>query len=150
MLCLPTSQHMTSYNDVIKWKYFLLYWLVQGIHQLLMNCQHKGKWCGALMFSLIFAWIYGWVNNREAGDLRCHHAHYDITVMLTLKPLGRIHRSQLNSPLRVPEIRTFDVALLFQYICHQYVFENCLKLQLHLPGVNELNNILLMKCRLVE
>ena len=23
----------------------------------------------------------GWVNNREAGDLRCHHAHYDITVM---------------------------------------------------------------------
>ena len=26
--------------------------------------------CGALMFSLICAWIKGWVNNGEAGDLR--------------------------------------------------------------------------------
>ena len=23
----------------------------------------------------------GWVNNREAGDLRRHSAHYDVTVM---------------------------------------------------------------------
>ena len=22
-----------------------------------------------------------WVNNREAGDLRCHRAHYDVIVM---------------------------------------------------------------------
>ena len=28
---------------------------------------------------LICAWINGWVNNREAGDLRRHRAHYDIT-----------------------------------------------------------------------
>ena len=26
-------------------------------------------------------WSFGWVNNREAGDLRCHHAHYDAIVM---------------------------------------------------------------------
>ena len=25
--------------------------------------------------------INGWVNNREAGDLRRHHAHYDVIVM---------------------------------------------------------------------
>ena len=31
--------------------------------------------------SLICAWINGWVNNHDAGDLRCHHAHYDVTVM---------------------------------------------------------------------
>ena len=24
----------------------------------------------------------GWVNNREAGDLRRHRAHYDVIVML--------------------------------------------------------------------
>ena len=35
-----------------------------------------------LMFSLIWAWINGWVNNREAGDLRRYRAHYDVTVML--------------------------------------------------------------------
>ena len=33
------------------------------------------------MFSLICAWINGWVNNREAGDLRRHRAHYDVIVM---------------------------------------------------------------------
>ena len=28
------------------------------------------------------AWINGWINNGEAGDLRRHHAYYDVTVML--------------------------------------------------------------------
>ena len=54
---------------------------VRIIHRSLVNSPHKGQWGGALMFSLICPWINGWVNNREAGDLRCHHAHYDITVM---------------------------------------------------------------------
>ena len=46
-----------------------------------VNYPHKGQWRGALMFSLICTRINGWVNNGEAGDLRCYHAHYDITVM---------------------------------------------------------------------
>ena len=33
-----------------------------------VNSLHKGQWCGALMFSLITAWMNGWVNTREAGD----------------------------------------------------------------------------------
>ena len=33
------------------------------------------------MFSLICAWISGWVNDREAGDLRRHCVHYDVSVM---------------------------------------------------------------------
>ena len=44
---------------------------------------HKVQWRGSLMFSLISAWINGWVNNREAGDLRRHRTHYDATVMKT-------------------------------------------------------------------
>ena len=35
----------------------------------------------SLVFSLICSWIKDWVNNSEAGDLRCHHTHCDITVM---------------------------------------------------------------------
>ena len=35
----------------------------------------------ALIFSLIFAWTNGWVNNRDAGDLGRHRAHYDVIVM---------------------------------------------------------------------
>ena len=27
-------------------------------------------------------WIDGWVNNHEGGDLRRHHAHYDVMVMM--------------------------------------------------------------------
>ena len=42
---------------------------------------HKSQWRGALIFSLICAWINGWVNNREAGGLRRHRAHYYVIVM---------------------------------------------------------------------
>ena len=42
---------------------------------------HKGEWRGALMFFFICAWVNGWVNNGEAGDLRRHHAHCDVIVM---------------------------------------------------------------------
>ena len=34
------------------------------------------------MFALICVSINGWVNNREAGDLRRYRAHSDVTVML--------------------------------------------------------------------
>ena len=54
---------------------------MQGIHQSLVNYLHKGQWCRALMFSLICFWTNSWANNGDAGDLRCHCAHYDITVM---------------------------------------------------------------------
>ena len=58
-------------DDVIKWKHFPRYWpFAQIIHRSPMNSPHKGQWRGALMFSLICARISGWVQNREAGDLR--------------------------------------------------------------------------------
>ena len=31
--------------------------------------------------SLVCAWTNGWANNRDAGGLRRHRAHYDVTVM---------------------------------------------------------------------
>ena len=70
------------YDDVIKWKPFPRYWpFVRGIHRSPVNSPHKGQRRGALIFSLICAWINSWVNTREAGDLRRHRAHYDVTVM---------------------------------------------------------------------
>ena len=69
-------------DDVIKWKHFPCYWpFVWGIHRSPVNSPHKGQRRGALMFSLICARINGWVNNREAGDLRRLWAHYDVIVM---------------------------------------------------------------------
>ena len=71
------------HDDVIKWKHFPRYWpFVRGIHRSPVNSPHKGQWRGALIFPFICAWINGWVNIREAGDLRRHRAHYDVIVML--------------------------------------------------------------------
>ena len=72
------------HDDVIKWKHFPRYWpFVRGIHRSPVNSLHKGQWRGALIFfSLICIWINGWVNNREAGDLRQYCAHYDVIVMI--------------------------------------------------------------------
>ena len=81
LICVPFGfLVLLAHDDVIKWKHFPRYW---PFHRSPVNSPHKGLWRGALMFSLTFAWIYGWVNNREAGDLRCHRAraHYDVTVM---------------------------------------------------------------------
>ena len=70
------------HDDVIKWKHFPRYWpFVREIHRSPVNFPHKGQWRGALMFTLICARMNGWVNNREAGDLRRYRVHYDVIVM---------------------------------------------------------------------
>ena len=78
----------TKHDDVIKWKHFPRYWpFVLGIPRSPVNSPHKGQWRGALMFSLICAWINGWVNTREAGDFIRHRAHYDVTVIFLIYSL---------------------------------------------------------------
>ena len=75
-----------SHDDAIKWKHFLRYWpFVRGIHRSPVNSPHKGQWRGALLFSLICASINGWVNNREAGDLRRHPLWRHCNDMVELK-----------------------------------------------------------------
>ena len=95
--CCTTSQELFArfalfcgvlYLPVFTWwrhqmETFPRYWpFVRGIHRFPVNSPHKGQWRGVLMFSLICVWINGWVNNREAGDLRRYRAHYDVTVMI--------------------------------------------------------------------
>ena len=76
------SDGSAVHDDVIKWKHFPRNWpFVREIHRSPVNFPHKGQWRGALMFSLMSAWINDWVNNREAGDLRLQHGHYDVIVM---------------------------------------------------------------------
>ena len=48
--------------------------------------------------SLIYAWINGWVNNREAGDLGRRRTHYDVTVMLNGKLSWLIQPEGGNTP----------------------------------------------------
>ena len=71
---LPNSAMMRSSNGNI-------FRVIGPLCRSPMNSPHKGQWHGALMLSLIFAWTNGWLNNRDAGHLRCHRAHHDVTVM---------------------------------------------------------------------
>ena len=85
-----TKAHLAvSHDEVIKWKHFPRYWpFVRGIHRSPVNFPHKYQWRGALMLSLICAWINSWVNNRGAGDLS-HRAHYDVIVMCNRSTLTK-------------------------------------------------------------
>ena len=76
-----------SHCSILTWwhhrmeTFFTLLVLCRGIHRSSVNSLYKGQWHWALMFSLICAWTKCWVNNRDTGDMRCHHAHYAVTVM---------------------------------------------------------------------
>ena len=106
--------HGKWHDDVIKWKHFPCYWpFARGIHRSPVNSSHKVQWRGALMFSLICVWINGWVNNREAGDLRRHHGDYDVTVMalscqttttkhVRLCMANELHHPSINRALLAP------------------------------------------------
>ena len=89
---------MTSSNGII----FPRYWpFVRGIHRPPVNSPHKGQWRGALMFFLICAWINGWVNNREAGDLKRHRAHYDVIVMIKNSVAAASHYNEGDPWIRL-------------------------------------------------
>ena len=77
------SSYWSIHDDVIKLKHFPRYWpFMRGIHRSQVNSPHKGQWRGAFIFSLIFTWTNGWVNNRYAVDLRRYLAHYDVTLII--------------------------------------------------------------------
>ena len=124
------------HDDVIIWKHFPRYWpFVWGIHRSPVNSPHKGHWRGALMFTLICARINGWVNNREAGDLRRHRAHYDVIVMcghywdyypgtLSLRQViaGHLKLSGLQISCRefAPLAEEQDCSIVITYPCQDY------------------------------
>ena len=69
----------------------VLPWFITWLRHQMEHIFHiTGPLCGEfptqrpVLFFLSVPWIKGWVNNYEAGDLRCHHAHYDIIVMSIL------------------------------------------------------------------
>ena len=70
---------MTSLNDHI----FPRYWpFVRRVHRSPVNSTHKGQCRGPSCFGMICAWTKGWVNNLDAGGLRCNRAHYSVTLTI--------------------------------------------------------------------
>ena len=81
----PARRTMTSAYG----KIFTLLAFCGRNHRSPGNSPHKAQRPGALMCSLICGWINDWENNRDAGDLRHHRAHHDVTVMITTHPVGQ-------------------------------------------------------------
>ena len=62
-----------SNTDVLKFRFGRLWWRhqMETFSALLAICTGNSP----------VTWIKGWVNHREAGDLRRYRAHYDVTVI---------------------------------------------------------------------
>ena len=150
----------TTQDDVIKWKYFPRYWsFLRGIHRSPVNSPHKNQWRGALVFSLICVWPNDWVHNRNAGDLRRHRAHYDVTNAIALavkhklvvKPNDDIDpgkhcfRHQANVDLSLVKSCGIHLRMMSQEMHKTPIIGICCKfphlnLPPHLSGDNELNS----------
>ena len=108
-----------NHDDVIKWKHFPRNWpFVRGIHRSPVNSPHKGQWRGALMFTLICAWINGWVNTREAGDLRRYRPDYDVIVMSMSHLLTILYADCVYQLLLAIKIVDFEDVVVSLVIYH--------------------------------
>ena len=77
------------------------------------------NWRRASVFFLICAGRNGWTNNSDAGDLRRHRTHFDITVMNYYQHMGPVHHDVVvysDSMSCLQAIEGEDTENLF--ICH--------------------------------
>ena len=73
----------------------------------------QSRWRGALMFSLICSWV----NKQDVGDLGRHHAHYDVTVMIS----DRNFAKTINEWLLMMELISPAVPQsIYQIVCRQF------------------------------
>ena len=99
---------ITSMNHISPWwrhqmeTFSVLLALCEGNHRSPLDSLHKSQWRGDLMFSLICAWTNGWADNRDAGDLRRHRAHFDVTVIFICCHEGMCPCNMMFSNTYVP------------------------------------------------
>ena len=102
-----------------------------------VNSLHKGQWHRALMFSLICVWINGWVNSREAGDLRCYRTHYDVAVMAKRHHRLKSIRYRLNDKYTKHFIRRKTNQYVYKpFVCRLSMFHDMVQLTLYSLNMN--------------
>ena len=68
--------------DVIKWKHFPRYWPFCAGNLPVTGEFPSRRPVTPKRWGFLCTWTNGWKNNRDAGDLRHHRAHYDVIVMV--------------------------------------------------------------------
>ena len=89
---------------------------VRGIHWSPVYSPHKGQWLGHLLFSLIHTWTNGWANNWNAGDLKLHRVHYDVTVMIAMQLIIALHEAGLSDQTRALAIHNINPSSTHEFI----------------------------------
>ena len=81
VMAIPTALWVSIFTLTMMTSWNVDLFRVTGHRCGEFTSSHTGQWRGAVMFSLICAWTNGWVNNRNAVDLRRHRANNDVIVM---------------------------------------------------------------------
>ena len=129
---LLMTMFVTSWWRYQKEAFFVSLPFVRGIHRWSVNSPHKDHWRGALTFSLIYAWINVWVNTRDAGGLKSHRAHNDVTVMwyhLQIMKLEKKEPVPVELIFKLPESLynndtvhdEYNVDYIWKVFCHSDV-----------------------------
>ena len=79
----------------------------------LTKASDAALWC----FILVLAWINGSVNNGEAGILRRHRTHYDVTVMMPAKQ----HMSHYYNNAEATGFPNQVVLRWYKYVKYNYL-----------------------------
>ena len=117
---------------------FPRYWpFFRGIHRWPVDSPH-----GALMFSLICTTTNGWIISRDAGVLRRHCTHYDVTVMcfvvipflamISLPSFAHAKKAQLSH-----QVQTFVAIDALEFGQEQILILNCMNLNFEFWNVME-------------
>ena len=72
-----------DYGSLNSLKYSWWRHQMETFSALLALCEGNPPVTDAELWCFLWSapWINDWVNNREAGDFRCHRTHYDVIVM---------------------------------------------------------------------
>ena len=78
------------------------------------------------MFSLISAWTKVWANRRDAGNLRRHRAHYDVTLIISFDGFNITIYSKFHRMHMHKHIHTYIICFAFITTTVRYKFMWCI------------------------
>ena len=77
------------------------------------------------VFFFIYNWINGWVNNRDADDLRRNRVHYDVTV---ITKLDYVFGDEMTS-LKLADVRSSDIVKVRELVGISYAVSHVYSLK---------------------
>ena len=90
------------------------------------------------MFSVIHSWTNGWVNNQDAGYLRRHHNHYDVTIMKISDPISSSNpRSETCLNEKHQDCNDSDIIRIIPLTCDRLVFVQHIKKSKMFPKLGQ-------------